>query len=135
VPSGEEPGGVSRDGEPARARVLLGVAVGSLAGCVPFVLVSQVVPPAGVACLVLGLAAWLLARRDLSRMRAGLRDARGEELTRLAGRIGLVDVLWCYPLCWLLRVLSDGWPPVLAAYLRLLPPREPFAVALLTGLV
>jgi hypothetical protein len=39
--------------------------------------------------LGLGIAAWLMARRDLARMREGLMDPVGRKYTELGGSLGL----------------------------------------------
>jgi hypothetical protein len=82
----EQPGQWRRDGLPHRGRLLCGLAAAA-AGCT--VLGWCLVFPAPVG-LGLGLLVWSLARRDLRLMASGQMDPAGRELTRGAGRDGLV---------------------------------------------
>jgi len=85
----ERPGAGRRDAEPHRGRLLkrLGEAALLLG------IVSCLCPPSGLAAVPLGALAWGLARRDLTLMRRGVIDRRGEWTTHQAqadGRAGLV---------------------------------------------
>jgi hypothetical protein len=82
----EQPGQWRRDGLPHRGRLLAVLGdVASLGAILGWIIVV----PAPVG-LVLGAVVWLLARRDLRLMASGLIDPAGRELTRGAGRDGLV---------------------------------------------
>jgi hypothetical protein len=95
----EHPGQWRRDGLPHRARLLVVlVGVATVSACSGWVFV--VPAPVGVG---LGLLVWLLARRDLRLMAAGLMDPAGEEQTRQAQQDGCVSfwvaLLPCLALC------------------------------------
>jgi hypothetical protein len=76
----ERPGCVRRDCEPHRGPLLSNL---SGAGFVLGVLSLLFVVPCVPGLLVAG-PAWVLARRDLRRMRAGLMDPAGRDLTQQA---------------------------------------------------
>jgi hypothetical protein len=88
---------------------LLGVLgdVASLGAILGWVFVA----PAPVG-LLLGGVVWLLARRDLRLMDAGLMDPAGREATRRAGQDGLAAV--CMGLLPSLAVCGVGWAALLA---------------------
>jgi hypothetical protein len=102
----EEPGAVRRDCEPHRGAWLLLLAWVALfcALCVTlfnglnvvalvfgFIVygLPQLLTLVG---LPLGAAAWIMARRDLIQMRAGVMDPAGEPSARLARKLGIVSV-------------------------------------------
>jgi hypothetical protein len=59
----------------------------------------------------LGLTTWLLARKDLAKMRAGQMDPRGEEETLEAVRAGRFGFLLCLGMLLLAcLMLGLGWP-------------------------
>ena len=81
----ERPGAVRRDWEPHRGRLIL--TLGGLAEfCAAFACVLGVTAPLAVG---FGVSAWLMARRDLARMREGLIDPEGRQSTELGGTLGL----------------------------------------------
>ena len=81
----ERPGAVRRDCEPHRARLV--VALGGLAEfCGMLICLVGVTAPLAIG---LGVAAWLMARRDLARMRQGLMNPAGRRYTELGGSLGL----------------------------------------------
>ncbi len=97
------------DVEPHRGRLIfsLGAAaavLGALSLCTGLT---------GLAGFGLGLAAWLMARRDLGRMETGLMDRRGEKRTRRGSDLGLLGVLLGLfgALLWTGLVLDKLLPP------------------------
>ena len=106
APPWERPGAVRRDCEPHRGQLVLkladaGLLLGALALCLGFV---------ALLALALGAAAWVLASRDLRRMRSGLMDPRGRADTargRTRGRAGLALGLYAAVLWgWFLAVIT-----------------------------
>jgi hypothetical protein len=97
----EEPGQWRRDGVPHRGRLLNGLAV---AAAVCAVLGWGLCLPAPVG-FGLGVLVWLMARRDLRLMEAGLMDPAGRELTETARRVGIsyacLGLIPSLVLCWL----------------------------------
>jgi hypothetical protein len=94
VPPWERPGAVRRDCEPDR-NWLLGPLGGFSLACGALSFLPCCFPVAVVG-VPLGLTTWLLARRDLARMRAGEMDRRGAKKTGQAvweGRFGLFSCL------------------------------------------
>jgi len=102
----ERPGAVRRDCEPHRAEWLLALAdasllLGALSLCLGFLTLMG---------LALGLAAWVMASRDLGRMRARSMDPSGQAAairSRTRARAGAAlslygAVLWG----WLLAVIA-----------------------------
>ena len=90
-PSADEPrpweraGAVRRDCLPHRGRLIL--ALGGLAEfCGVFACLSVVTAPLAI---VFGVTTWLMARRDLARMREGLMDPAGRRYTELGRNLGL----------------------------------------------
>ena len=81
----ERPGALRRDCPPHRGEALRALAV---AGLVCSAL-SLCLGAPGLIGLVLGTAAWALARRDLARMRGRLMDPAGRSLTEHAMHRGL----------------------------------------------
>ena len=78
-----------RDCEPDRGRLLECLAVaGLLLGGLSLPLI---VP--GLLGAPLGIVTWVLAGRDLEKMRAGLMDPRGQWPTRMARQLGFVAAL------------------------------------------
>jgi hypothetical protein len=67
----------------------------------------------GFVGLPLGLAAYVMAYRDLARMRAGLMDRRGEKRTRRGGDNGLIGALLSllFLAAWAVLVLDKLLPP------------------------
>ncbi len=90
-PPWERPGAVRRDCEPYRGWLLKW-----LGGAARFLgIASCLCPPCALAAVPLGALAWALARRDLTWMRRGLMDRRGEWTAYQAqadGKAGLVLV-------------------------------------------
>jgi hypothetical protein len=81
----ERPGAVRRDCEPHRGRLIL--TLGGLPEfCAAFACLLGVTAPLAVG---FGVSAWLLARRDLARMREGRMDPEGRQSTELGGTLGL----------------------------------------------
>jgi hypothetical protein len=81
----ERPGALRRDCEPHRARLIM--ALGGLAGlCALLMCLVGVTAPLAIG---LGLAAWLMGRRDLARMRKGLMDPVGRWYTERGRSLGL----------------------------------------------
>jgi hypothetical protein len=106
APPWARPGAVRRDCEPHRGKLVLKLAdasllLGAFALCLGFV--------AGLA-LACGAAAWVLASRDLGRMRSGLMDPRGQADTargRTRARAGLALGLYAAVLWgWFLAVIT-----------------------------
>jgi len=88
-PPWEWPGAVRRDCEPHRGPLLLVLGTVSLIfGVLGFWLQFMALPDAP-----LGLVVWLLAWRDLRRMRAGRMDPDGETATSYACRFGFGGAL------------------------------------------
>jgi hypothetical protein len=87
APPWERPDCFRLDCEPHRGELLwwlavVGLAMSALSAC-PLAVVG-----AGVA-LPLSLTTWVLARRDLARMRRGVMDPHGEEMTDMARKFSL----------------------------------------------
>jgi hypothetical protein len=86
VPPWELPGGFRLDAEPHRGRLLRGLGIVAVA--------AGAFLPGAIICapvaLGLGLAVWTLARRDLERIRRGLTDPDGANLTNEARELGVV---------------------------------------------
>jgi hypothetical protein len=86
----ENPEGPGRlDAEPHRGNLVHNLGLACIlcvpaAGCLGFI--------AFAAGFILGLTAWLLASSDLAKMRAGLMDRHGEELTQWGRSAGLVGM-------------------------------------------
>src|SRR5690242_14092518 len=81
----ERPGAVRRDCEPHRGRLIL--ALGGLAGfCGIFACILVLTAPLAIA---FGVTAWLMARRDLARMRQGLMNPAGRPYTEPGRGLGL----------------------------------------------
>ena len=106
VPPWERPGAVRRDCEPHRGRLVLkladaGLLLGALSLCLGF---------AALLALACGAAAWVLASRDLRRMRSGLMDPRGQADTargRTRARAGLALGLYAAIVWgWFLAVIT-----------------------------
>jgi hypothetical protein len=115
-PPWEQPGCFRRDCEPHRAWLLCALSfVGLLSNYLVFIYCFDAVTGGrprplrvGVVMAVMALAVglfnlgtWILARRDLALMRSGLMDPHGEDQTRHARNLALID--FCL-----------GLPPVLA---------------------
>jgi hypothetical protein len=82
----ERPGAVRRDVEPDRGRLIL--ALGGLAEfCSVFACLLLVTAPLAIG---FGVTAWLMARRDLARMRQGLMDPAGRRYTEQGRNLGLL---------------------------------------------
>jgi hypothetical protein len=87
--SGEGPGEVRRDAEPHRGHVLVVLGAVSLwCGLLSFLLV---VP--SLLGLPLGVAVFVMARRDLGKMRAGRMDCRGVQTTAHGHNLGFAGVV------------------------------------------
>jgi hypothetical protein len=86
----DRPGAVRRDVRPHRGHILQGLAIASLiVGGIGLCLY-----PLGLfAGLPLGLTAWLLARRDLADMEAGLMDLSGKDAAQSARRLALAGIV------------------------------------------
>ena len=83
----ERPGAFRRDGEPHRGLLILSLGQASMVcSLLAYCPCLFFVAPLGVA---LGLAAWLLGRRDLAGMRVGLVDPAGEPPTKLGRDRGI----------------------------------------------
>ena len=77
------------DCEPHRARLVRFLGIAGL-------ILSVVALCGGVAGLVglpCSLAAWIMAREDLAKMRAGVMDPRGERRTRQGGDCGVFGLI------------------------------------------
>jgi hypothetical protein len=75
------------DSEPHRANLIKTLGIMSIV-CAPGVIGGGILAVA--LGLGLGIAAWLMARRDLTRMRAAQMDRRGEASTRAGRILGIV---------------------------------------------
>jgi len=75
--------GVRRDCEPHRGRLILTLGIISLVSL-------AIVPPLG---LVLGIIPWILGRRDIRKMRAGLMDPEGRGQTESGVACGVVSTI------------------------------------------
>jgi hypothetical protein len=82
----EQPGAFRLDCEPHRGGLIRGLGLWAQVTCVAGLCLPWLLP----ISLGLGLTAWLLARRDLLEMDAGLRDSAGRTATR-EGRKGGLD--------------------------------------------
>jgi hypothetical protein len=94
----ERPGTVRRDGEPHRGNLLLGL--GGLAVLSGGLSVGTALP--GLIGLPLGIAVWVLAERDLVKMRSGLMDPGGLQDVQNARRLGVLGLTLsatCLVLC------------------------------------
>lgn len=85
----EKRGAMRLDAEPHRGKIVryLGGAsliMGVLSFCTGFT---------GLVGVPLGMAALLMAHRDLAKMRAGVMDRRGEKRTRQGGDFGLIGLI------------------------------------------
>jgi hypothetical protein len=89
VPPWQLPGAIRRDCEPHRGPLLR--RLGVLA--VWLDLLGVLFPPAVLPALPLGVAVWVMARRDLAGMRLGLVDPGGEADTRQARRDAICGVI------------------------------------------
>jgi hypothetical protein len=87
----ERPGAWRRDVEPHRGGLLRALGLTSL---VLGTLAPALVLPALVA-LPLGVAVWVVARRDLGRMAAGAMDPAGRDQTTAARDYGALGALLC----------------------------------------
>jgi hypothetical protein len=89
----EQPGAVRRDCRPHRGDLL--VALGNLCLGLGFLSLWFLLP----ACVAVPLAGvvWLLARRDLVRMKAGLIDPAGARLTGRSATLATLGVLLTLP--------------------------------------
>jgi hypothetical protein len=85
VPPWEEPGCFRMDCEPYRGELLKGMA--SLSVAIVFLSICPLACFSVVLAFPLSLLVWLLARRDLARMRRGLMDPYGEGPTDGARRL------------------------------------------------
>jgi uncharacterized membrane protein YccF (DUF307 family) len=106
----EQLGTVRRDCEPHRGKLLLGLGgVAVLSGVVGFGIVAP-----SLIGLPLGIAVWVLAERDLVKMRSGLMDPGGLQDVQNARRLavlGLILSALCLVLCGLpLLVLTLARP-------------------------
>jgi hypothetical protein len=105
----ERPGAVRRDVLPHRAEFLSKLAVVAvvLAFC------TWLGGIAGPFCLALSITAWVMATRDLTRMRQGLMDPEGRKMTILARNraIAATIVALLLMLVWLFIVNVLSWLP------------------------
>jgi hypothetical protein len=85
----EEPGCVRRDCEPHRGPFLRSMASFGT----PLLYLSVFIPFLALLVIPVNITTWILARRDLARMRAGLMDPEGEVDTRWAGAVSLWQAL------------------------------------------
>jgi hypothetical protein len=91
-------GVMRRDCEPHRARL-----VGYLGGAsLVLGILSLCTGVTGLLGFPLGVAAYVMAYRDLAKMHAGLMDRRGQRRTRQGGDNGLIGAL-------LSLLLAAGW--------------------------
>jgi hypothetical protein len=91
----ERRGGVRRDGEPHRGTMVLVFGILSI--------VFGAVVPAGACCgplavagfvgLGMGIAAWVMGRRDLAKIDAGTMDPRGRGSTKAGKICGIIGTL------------------------------------------
>src|SRR5947209_3124327 len=86
----EQPGAVRRDCGPHRGGILKVLGTAS-AACGAFTLTMGVT---GLVALPLGIATWVMARRDLSLMRAGRMDPGGRVRTEVAGQEALLGAIF-----------------------------------------
>jgi hypothetical protein len=105
----ERRGAMRLDCEPHRGGLVrllgaAGLALGALASCGGVT---------GLIGLPMGLTAWLMARDDLARMRAGVMDRRGERLTRQGADTGFVGAVLSlfFVACYALLALDRMLPP------------------------
>jgi hypothetical protein len=91
----EQPGGIRRDSEPHRGGLVLTLGIVSLV-CAPLTLCCGVIGAIfSVAGLSVGITAWVLAQRDLKKMRANLMDPQGQGTTE-GGRVcGIIGTILC----------------------------------------
>jgi hypothetical protein len=97
----ERPGCVRRDCDPHRGHFLLLLAnISCSCGLLSFCLAFP-----SVLGLPVGVAAWVMAARDLGRMRAGQMDVRGRRRTQNARSIAafgvVISTLGSWPLWWI----------------------------------
>lgn len=117
LPPWEQPGAVRRDCEPHRGDFLAWLSIassicGAPPSCIYWPPLSLFAHAPSVIGLPLGILVFVLARRDLARMRCGLMDPAGQRSTnsaRIAALVGVV--LNAIALVGLLRMLAhfEAW--------------------------
>jgi hypothetical protein len=115
VPPWERPGAVRRDCEPDRGSLLWWLAKASLLLAV--LSVYTCLP--GFVGFPLGVATYLMARRDLAMMLAGTMDPQGETTTLRAKEDSILAVVLCLVSLLLASFfLTTGWGDLLRVIVR-----------------